>query len=369
VATSFGSSMSGSESDWSCPATSWVERSVLVFSNLLFLLPFAHSAYSVCHRSAYYSRHYRTPTAEAADAVNRASSSPSRPAGLLDNDLEDGASRHLNAANKEASLLTAVSPLGLNAVSSDDLELSYKGLDSGPVVSERPPSWCRCRIYCGAHGAACDAWGWLLAILTALPDMGAALAVTIISSVYHACSDGRYCTRVCAYDWDTLYRSDFTAAFQLLCVALLYTRDVRVLAWKWASFVICLVCNMLFSRYVLDPPPQHVAWMPVGEYYAVVAAACFVLLVLRGAIQGPRILLAEVRAFRPGYTLLAVTSATLGIYFQMTGRANDGLGGNAEYWWRHSLWHAFDALACLFRFLMNPPILPNGRSNGVPPYG
>jgi hypothetical protein len=337
---------------WDCPQTSWVERSVLVFSNLFYLAPLIHCLYVLCNRSKHF--HNSCVAAATADAATAASSSSSS------SSLSPSWSICCTSTQHNSDLDDQHLELDLHkALSTPDTD--YTRVPSGKLswVGDRCDRCdrCECRCRCGACGdhEECDGKAWILAILMLLPEMICSIAVFVISTVYHMCSDGRRCTQLCLMQWDSLYKADFTAAFQLMCVALLYTRHVRMVVWKWTALIICLCFNSLFASYVLDPPQKNQPWMPVGEYYGIIAAVCAGLILLRVCVQGYKIVFLELKQFRKIYAMLALVAATVGIYFQLAARSPTDPEGLPSYWWMHSLWHTGTGLATLFRFLMIPP--------------
>lgn len=221
---------------------------------------------------------------------------------------------------------------------------------------------CECKV----GGKRCEGLTLAKSVLTMLPEMTASLAILLVSSIYHLCSDGRRCTQICVADWDYLYQLDFMFSFQMLFVAILYTRDIRVWWWKWGSFLVGMFGNVIFARYILDPPANQAPWMSVGAYYGVLSAACVVLWLLRTAIQGRKIVGDEIRGFRKGYAMMGLVCGISAIYFQVSTQPQRSSNDyNHEYWWKHSLWHVTNALAVLFRFLMIPPHKPNSVTENV----
>src|SRR6185437_7539722 len=125
-----------------------------------------------------------------------------------------------------------------------------------------------------------------------------------------ACADSWDCTRTCIASFDNLYKSDFTISFQLLCLVILHTRDTHMVVWKWCSFIICLTINILMSNYVLDPPKQHNPWIPVVDYYVIVAVICLVLISVRAFLQ-LSVFKEEIRQFRIWYLGFALICASI----------------------------------------------------------
>ena len=308
-------------SEWDCPPTSWVERSVLVFSNLFYLLPAIHCLYALCNRS----KHFPEPL-DSAD---------------IKYDTE-----HLELDIHKNNGASA---------SSDVDYIKLKGSDNGCNRCDRCVCKCKCGV-CGDKDEMCDGTKWMSAILMLLPEFATSLSLMVISTLYHMCSDGRRCTRLCLDQWDTLYKADFTTAFQLMCVAFLYTRSVsrNMIIWKWSSLGICLVLNILFANYVLDPPQQNQPWFTIGQYYGIVAALCVALVLFRIGVQGRQVVWKEVKEFRKHYVLIAIMCAITGIYFQLAARSPTDPSGLPSYWWMHACWHIFTALATFFRFLTIP---------------
>jgi hypothetical protein len=274
----------------------WVERSFLVYSNLFYLILVAHCVYLWWNHDLYFG------------SLASASEAPS--------------------ASRSSDLFQ---PLFAGAG-------DYFGLGMTDLTAP----------YVNGKKRVC-------AILTILPEFLSWLALSVVSSMYHMCSDSYDCTRVCASSWDVLYKADFTLSFQALCMALLHTRDTRVIGWKWLSFGLCLILNSLMAVYVLDPPPSHRAWIPTADYYIILAALCLGLLFLRILIQSWQVVRTEIRQFRLPCLVSALLLVSVAIYFQVSARNSSGVGGNTEYWWKHSLWHIFTAFAVEARLLMTPP--------------
>lgn|SRR6185312_6824754 len=183
-------------------------------------------------------------------------------------------------------------------------------------------------------------------IMTVLPEMITLLMLTISSSLYHSCADSWECTRVCVLSFDTLYTLDFTLSFQMFCmVILLHTRDTSMIWWKWCSFVVCLVINIVMVVYVQN------TWSTV----IVDIGVCLCLLVIRSYLQSS-VVKEEIQQSNKFYFGIVLTCTVIALYCQLSARNVSGVGGNSEYFWKHSLWHLFTAVATLARMLMIPPM-------------
>jgi hypothetical protein len=364
--------------DLQCPSIAWLPRTGLVASNLAYLVPLAVCiALGVC-RAPRRSAHGAPASflaREKAAQEQAARGCPDARGDAATSDLAvplnaatgDSPTDHAAgtraaadhaAADRDDALVGSVADETLVPVDPTGVRISIGGvsgaellhrsaLAGGPRAGEKAPRRCSVRR---AFAMA--------------PEVAALLAVFVCSSLYHACYDSYTCTRWCVPHSRGLGDADFIAAFQAFSLVVLHTKSElrHVVAWKYVGFCVCAAVNVFGVIYIVTPAisdPPHTdgqpdpEWhpIPVADLYAALAGLYTALVIARIIVDREQ-LWREVRNWRCRWLLSAMASGAAAVWLQLSLDRPAGEPEPADYWWKHSLWHACTALGLACRFLV-----------------
>lgn len=178
---------------------------------------------------------------------------------------------------------------------------------------------------------------------TLLPEILLPTTTATVSWLYHMCWNAVSCQTYCAVERVKLYKLDFIFAYQMVTLAAAYSVDQRASIFKYAFHIATFIANSVFVNTYQVAGTYDLQWYTVLVGFAIVATiGRFAWLIWK-----------EELAFEMTHhfdwiaglaALVCAIAAT--ICWWMPSLYPD------DYWWIHSLWHSFIALAIFFEFNM-----------------
>lgn len=177
-----------------------------------------------------------------------------------------------------------------------------------------------------------------------IPEIIFSTMTCLWSSLYHMCDAGPEYTKICVFEWKSLYYLDFIFSFQIIHILFVYSPVFTPLTYILKSFYLTLtfIVNVIYIQTYYNGP--------FDKYFYLLHVVCgfitlFGRIIYLWATDNFSHEMKNHFDFRIG--IPAFILAIAGICFKVLTPNNFD-----EYWWGHSLWHITIGLSIYFAFAM-----------------
>lgn len=175
------------------------------------------------------------------------------------------------------------------------------------------------------------------------PEIISLTSAMIASFLYHMCNSLDKCTQICVGDPVLLQKLDFIFAFQLIAVASTYSVELGFLIYKLLLLTITMVGNIVYVTTYKQYQDDDVVY----SFVMIGATLCIAIIKIIYLYRTGKLPHEIKYHFNIRYGIAALISAAIGIYCFYTKTDSN------SYWYFHSSWHMFIALALFFEFRMH----------------